>query len=334
MKRKIIKQGHNTLTITLPSKWAKEFNLNAGNEIDLIERDNGLFISTEKKDELLKTEIDLSELDIPAIWKYFMSVYRGGYDEVLVKFNKSVNYDNPYKFFTRHAIDLKYDKEKLTPVEMIQSIVNRFIGFEIVRHQQEHCIIKDMGETSSKEFDNSLRRVFLLIQQMAEEVLEAAKTNNHKILEHTHDIDINVDKFHDYCVRVLNKTGFKETKKISLIFSTLYILEMLGDEFKHIAHHIIRDMKSRELKNFSEISRLTLELFNEFYELYYSYGKDKLMSISKKDMEIHSYLPRLYKKKPGKKSELTEDEKEIFNHFRRISKYINSLTELRVGMEF
>jgi len=34
MKRKIIKQGHNTLTITLPSKWAHKLNLKAGEEVD------------------------------------------------------------------------------------------------------------------------------------------------------------------------------------------------------------------------------------------------------------------------------------------------------------
>ena len=28
MKRKIIKQGHNTLTVTLPSKWVKKLNIN------------------------------------------------------------------------------------------------------------------------------------------------------------------------------------------------------------------------------------------------------------------------------------------------------------------
>ena len=32
MIRKIIKQGHNTLTITLPSEWTKRFNLEAGKE--------------------------------------------------------------------------------------------------------------------------------------------------------------------------------------------------------------------------------------------------------------------------------------------------------------
>jgi phosphate uptake regulator len=74
MKRKVIKQGHNTLTITLPNKWASRFNLAAGDEIDLNEKDNGLFISTEKHSEKKRAEFSLEDMDIPTIWKYFMAV--------------------------------------------------------------------------------------------------------------------------------------------------------------------------------------------------------------------------------------------------------------------
>ena len=45
MKRKIIKQGHNTLTVTLPSEWVKKLNLNAGDEIDLVEDNSSLVIN-------------------------------------------------------------------------------------------------------------------------------------------------------------------------------------------------------------------------------------------------------------------------------------------------
>ncbi len=333
MKRKIIKQGHNTLTMTLPSKWAREFNLKAGDEINLQERDNGLYLSTEKKGEKLKAEIDISGFSIPTIWKYFMSVYRQGYDEILVKFNPTSKYDSPYKFFTRHAIDMKYDTAKLTAFETVQLITNRFVGLEIVEHHQEYCLIKDMGEITPKEFETSLRRVFLLIQQMGEEMVEAIKKNNTKILYHTHDIDINVDKFHDYCVRVLHKTGFKDSKQTSLISTALYILEMLGDEIKHIAHHLIKDMEGKKLDNLLELAERVLKQFNSYYDLYYNFDKKKLLNLSQTDMEIHSYLPRLYKKK-GKKSQLTDEELEIFYHMRIITKYLNALTELRVGMEY
>ena len=303
MRRRVIKQGHNTLTITIPSKWARQFNIKAGDEIDLKEKDNGLFISTEKRGEKLFAEVDISGLDIPSIWKYFMAVYREGYDEIRVKFNTEERYDSPYKFFTSHAVDMSYSKKtgNYTPFELIQQITNRFIGFEVIEHHKEHCVIKDMADISSKEFDSSLRRVFLLIQQMSEELSEAIKTNNTKILEHTHDIDINVDKFHDFCIRVLNKTGFKDVRKSHLLFSTLYLLEMIGDEFKNLALHIIKDMDGKRLDNLKQLGEMIAEQFNKFYDLFYSFSKDKITEMSKRDMEIYFYLPKLYKKKPGKR---------------------------------
>ena len=147
MKRKIIKQGHNTLTITLPSDWVKRFNLQGGNEIDLIEKDNGLFLTTEKINSIKKAEFDITGMDIPVIWKYFMSVYREGYDEILVKFHPDTKLDSPHKFFTYHQLDLRYGKEREKKIayEVLQEFVSRFIGLEIVKHGEDFVLIKEQN---------------------------------------------------------------------------------------------------------------------------------------------------------------------------------------------
>ena len=36
MKRKVIKQGHNTLTITLPSKWVEKNTIVPGEEVEVV----------------------------------------------------------------------------------------------------------------------------------------------------------------------------------------------------------------------------------------------------------------------------------------------------------
>lgn len=329
MKRKIIKQGHNTLTVTLPSDWARRFNVGAGREVDLCERENGLFISTEKSGETKKAEFDITGMDIPTIWKYFMAVYREGYDEVLVKFNPDAEIESPYKFYTSHRIDLRYKKEraKKTMTEALNGFVNRFIGFEVVEHGKDFILIKEMGEITSKEFDNSLRRVFLIIQQMAEETLEALETSDTGMLSHTHDVDINLDKFHDYCIRVMNKSCNKEVRKTSLLFSTLFLLELMGDEFKNISSHIIRDFPQAKFKNTLPLAKLTKDQFDCYYSLFYNFSKEGISKLSDIDKQVYFNVPFAYKK-------ASEDEKEIFHHLRMISRYINSLTELRIEMEF
>jgi len=329
MKRKIIKQGHNTLTITLPAEWTKRFNLEAGKEVDLTEKDNGIFISTEKNGKHKTAEFDITGMDIPTIWKYFMVVYREGYDEVRVKFNPKVQLENPYKYFSQHRYDPRYRKgrETMTPYEAMQSFVNRFIDFEIVEPGKDYVVIREMGELTSKEFDNSLRRVFLLIQQMSEETLEAIKTNNSKPVAHMHDVDINLDKFQDYCIRIMNRVGNKDQRKTSVLFATLYLLEMVGDEFKTMSHHLIFDKPKRTLKNLEGLAELVKKQFELYYDLFYKFDKNKITLLANLDENLYLNVGSMYRK-------ASEDEKEIFHHLRLIEKYLNALLELRIEMEF
>ena len=155
MKRKIIKQGHNTLTITLPSEWTKRFNVKAGSEVDLVEKDNGIFFTTEKADENKTAEIDISPMDNPTIWKYMMSIYREGYDEIRVKFDTNMKLDEPYKFFTHYRYDKNHGRkaEKQNPVEFMHKIVNRFIGFEVVDYGKNFVLIKEIYKIMSKNND-------------------------------------------------------------------------------------------------------------------------------------------------------------------------------------
>ena len=62
---------------------------------------------------------------------------------------------------------------------------------------------------------------------MVEEICEALEKGDAKSLSHIHDIDINLDKFHDYCIRILNKVGNKNSKKTSLLTASLFLLECI-----------------------------------------------------------------------------------------------------------
>jgi phosphate uptake regulator len=329
MKRKIIKQGHNTLTITLPAEWTKRFNLKAGKEIDLIERDNGIFISTDKNSEHKTAEFDITGMDIPTIWKYFMVIYREGYDEIKVKFDPKQLLENPYKYFSQHRYDPRYKKGRdlLIPLEAIQNFVTRFIDFEIIEPGKDYVIVREMGELTSKEFDNCLRRIFLLLEQMTEETLEAIKKDDPSLVSHMHDVDINLDKFHDYCVRILNRVGNKDSRKTSLLFATLYLLEMIGDEFKTISHHMIFDNSKKTFKNLKDLAELIKNQFEVYYDFFYKFDKEKIKTLAKMDETLYLNVGPMYKK-------ASEKEKEIFHHLRMIEKYINALLELRIEMEF
>jgi phosphate uptake regulator len=58
MRRKIIKQGNNSYTLTLPIKWVKEYNLDGADEVEIIEEEGSLKIVSEQKK--IKKEISIT----------------------------------------------------------------------------------------------------------------------------------------------------------------------------------------------------------------------------------------------------------------------------------
>ena len=148
-----------------------------------------------------------------------------------------------------------------------------------------------------------------------------------KLLINIHDVDIRLDKFSDYCRRILNKTSNKEPRKSSILFSIISFLELIGDEFKNISTHLLEDFPKAKFKNIEILAESIKEQMSTFESLYYKFSPTKINDLSKIDSKTYLSVPDMYKI-------ATEDEKEIFHHLRMIGRYINSLLELRIEMEF
>ncbi|MFH1134160.1 MAG: AbrB/MazE/SpoVT family DNA-binding domain-containing protein [Nanoarchaeota archaeon] len=326
MKRKIIKQGHQTLTMTLPMKWAQKHHIKAGDEIDLLEQGRDLKICPQASDLDDRAVIDISGLMIPLVWRFISSAYRAGYNEIKIIFENR-GFRHLYTAFTYNTLyPLKDGKEQeLSPLEAIQALVNRFVGFEIIEQKPNYCVIKDLGETSAKEFDNTLRRIFLLLQTMSDAVLLAVDKNDEEGLRGMHIIDSNVDRFEDYCLRILNKQGYGTYKQTTSMYSLILVLELVGDDYKKLGLHVLSMKKvSEEVKTYF---RHIDTMIRAYYEFYYRFSKEGAEKIFRMDEEAYRLFDQI---SPPARNE----EKELMHHLKKISRYIITLTELRIDMEY
>lgn len=323
MRRRLIKQGIGALTVTLPKNWVSKHNLNAGDEIEMEEYERTLLLKTEgKSNALTKTIINIDNLIQPLIWRYIISAYRLGYDEIIVKFS---NIDKIYDV-RLSSLGILEKKGKMGVIEIIQDVVSRCIGAEVIDQEDNFCVIKDLGETSEKEFDNTLRRIFLLLLSMAEDSLEGFKNMKKNLKQIVQSNDTNIDRFVDFCLRVLNKRGYKEYNKTSVIYSIILLLEFTGDEYKRIAIH------HSEIKN-AEVSQRLISIYenvnkllNLYYEFFYKFDE-------KKAIEAYEFDERLHKEIENSKSRLNEKEKEILHHLKKIRRYVIDLLQLRIDLE-
>lgn len=330
MKRKIIQQGHNTLTITLPKSWCEKHQITPQEEVEVNEQGEILHIVPLRNIRLPELTIDVKGLPPDLIWRYVVSAYRNGYDEFKVFFDNPLD-KKRYSAFSYNTLNFLYSHEKskelmLSPIEVIQLAVNRCPGIEIIDQKENWCIIKEMGETTYKEFDNALRRIFLLLVSMSDDIAKAlALGETNEILKNVHLVDTNIDRFTDFCLRVLNKKGYKDFRKTPTLYSILFLLEMIGDELKKIAIHVIEAKKITSKTK--ELFAIAHEKIRQFYTLFYSFNKELCMeAYGVKFNKGHCYSPELF-------NALTNDEREILHHLKKINVCIFSLTELRIDLE-
>ena len=138
-QRKLIQHGKSSLTMALPLKWLKERNLKKGDSLFVDKEGNKLILSTDGALKIGKISIDVTELDRTSIILYIQSLYRFGYNEVEVNFNRLT---------TTH-----YRKKEDTHISsVIHLIVNRLIGFEIVEQFDNKILIKYVTKESEEDF--------------------------------------------------------------------------------------------------------------------------------------------------------------------------------------
>lgn len=266
MRRKIIKQ-RDSYTITLPMKWVKENNVDKSQEIEAKLIGNQLILSTDFRKDVRKIELNISDFDRSSLLKLLISLYERGYDEILLKFDKD------------EFMDYKYGK-KVKVSDYIQEYARRLIGIEIVSHDKDYYLLKDVAVESEKELDNMLKRTFFLLLEFQDMLKKAIETKDISFIEDSFERHENIHKFTSFCNRALSRTFFDDSNLKLDLFYLVSTLDRLAD----ITRYCCDD--ARELKKLSSNIPLIIEQINfqfrQFYELYYSESKEKSSNLIKK----------------------------------------------------
>ena len=312
MKRKVIKQGHNTLTITLPKKWCNKFNVKGGDELDLQERGTGLLVNTETIINLDKIEIDVSCLDRSSILYYIRNCYRRGFDEIVVRF------DNQKTKYYRTGEDINV-------ISIIHKEVSRLVGMEIVEEKKGSCVIKELSVPQIKEFDDILRRIFLLLTNTSNDLFEGLKNLDTSLIKSVEEKHDTITKFISYCLRLLNKWGYYDYKKTSVLYYIVASLDKVADVLKYCCRDSI-DLKDKLKKETISLLELINKNIYLYYELYYKFDLKKVVEFSKNRDLIKKNIKALPKK-------CSEKEILLLNNMEHSLEILMDLIEARMGLE-
>lgn len=260
MNRKLVKQGNNALTLSLPCKWIEKRELKKGDYVDVIDFGRDLLItSSNTKSHKKKYEIQVTK-ENPFFKRYLRSCYILGYDEVNIRSLENL------------------------PYGLIKESISNLLGYELIEQESKRCTIGLISELSNEKVDVLIRKLFFMIQTMFDDIIKLIKNKKIEEISGVAEVEASVNSFVDFCLRVLNKYGHEDFSKTQYYYNVLILLEQIADSLRDYSLNFVKD---------SEVTLSSLmQLRDYFIKITKLYLKYKMNEIS----VIKNYRIALYKK--------------------------------------
>lgn len=257
MKRKVIQLAHKTLVVSLPSKWAKNYGVRKGAELDVIERGQQIIFSTSMRSDFERVQINASNLNAEALRRWVLSsLHKTGFDE----------------------IEILYNNPKI--VDVIQETIKELlIGFAIVEQSKNRCVVRVVAEEQEKEFDSILRRAFLVTKSMGESIYSYILEKKLKDLNELLVLEKTNNQLTNFCERILNKKGYKNDRKRDFAYVVAWNLEKVCDNYADICRLLSANPNSKINKQVLDMLKQANDYFNSYYELFYNFDINNLSEL-------------------------------------------------------
>jgi phosphate uptake regulator len=317
MIRKIIKQGNNSYTITLPIKWVRENGLEEGSEIELNPDNKKLICSTTQERPVKNISLNLKKYDKSLIVDKIIGAYILGYSEI------SISFDN---LIVNHLSKTESIKQTKT-LEVIENICNQLIGIEIIDQKENYCLLADFSKSNKKEFNDVLKRVFALIDQMFLDCLKGIQNNNISLLSDLKYKKSNTRKMIYYCLRQIHLNENPDENNLVAQQNIIFCLEQIMETLRLIGKENLNNLEkfnSNLIKIFKEIQFV----FREYYYSFYSKKEDSGYNNKIQSYKNFKNLNKFYKSTNSMKEILLASRISTLSHF--INKAVSSTQYLKL----
>ncbi|MBW2991240.1 hypothetical protein KY348_06070 [Candidatus Woesearchaeota archaeon] len=243
MERKLVKQGNNALTITLPKQWIDNKGLKPGSTVKIKETGTALTIDTsikEKKD----IAVEITEHNKQDLKNILTHIYRRGFDTITIN---------------------NIDKELLEEAKEVTTKL--LLGFEITQHTNKKCRIENISEPTEEKYEVMIRRIFLIIKETQKIINTDFKNNKFTNMKEIQGYRDQQDKFILFCRRILTKEKFN-IENPSLDWELLTFLMHIEHGYYYLYLYASKN-KLQKNKNILELLQFLETYYQLFYDAYY-----------------------------------------------------------------
>jgi phosphate uptake regulator len=268
MIRKLIQLSPSTAVVSLPASWIKKNKLVKGTSLEVDERDNRIVISGENsKKKSKEISLDVSKLNKQLMLTIVDGAYISGYDK----------------------IKLFIDNKEM--ISFMTKAVRFYLGLIIYEENTKEVILKDIAEDSKTDLNKIINHIFNLIIAMMEDSLTAIEEKDWELLKNIKKRDFNINSYVSYCLRHLNKFGYKDFSKIGIMHTYIKILEISADKVSALFTGIgIKEIKiSKDEKTIKKI----VSMYRNLQRLHPNFKREKLLEIEKEREKIKKNISKI-----------------------------------------
>jgi phosphate uptake regulator len=256
--RRVQVTGGASFVVTLPKDWAEGQKIKKNDPVGLeVQPDGTLLITKKITDEPLQRvkEINSSAIADPAfLFRQLIGAYITGFTMIRI-----------------------VAKERFPP--FVRTIVRDFtqmtIGQEVVEETETLIAIKDLLSPAEMPFDNTIKRMFVIVKTMHEDAITALDTRNKGLAQDVINRDMDADRLNWLIARqtnmIMQNASLSRKMGISPNMAMHYymlsrIIERVGDHAVRIAEHTIpiidTELDKKILAAIKKSSVMSLEIFD------------------------------------------------------------------------
>ncbi|HNX17899.1 MAG TPA: PhoU domain-containing protein [Methanoregula sp.] len=257
--RRVQMTGGSSFVVTLPKEWISEMRIKKNDPIGLIVQPDGTLLVTKKTtDEPPQRvkEIDIGYITDPAfLFRILIGTYITGFTTIRIS-----------------------SKQRFPP--FVRSVVRDFtqmtIGQEVVEETDTLILIKDLLNPAEMPFDNTIKRMFVIVKNMHEDAISALETHNPALATDVINRDMDSDRLNWLIARqtnmIMQNPSLSRKMEVSAGMAMYYhligrIIERIGDHAVRIAENaqpiIDADLDKKIIVSLKKASVLSMEIFDK-----------------------------------------------------------------------
>jgi len=256
--RKVQMTGGSSFVVTLPKEWAEQQKLKKNDPVGIIQQTDGTLMITKKiTEEPLQRikDIDISIINEPQyLFRLLIGTYITGFSMIRIM-----------------------TKNRIPPFvrSVVRDYIQMTIGQEVIEETENLISIKDLLNPSEMPFENTIKRMYVIIKNMHEDAIMAFETRNKVLAEEVILRDIDADRLNWLIARqahmIMQNNSLSRKMGITPGMTMHYyilsrIIERIGDHAVRIAENSIplmdREIQPDLKSALKKASVLSLELFD------------------------------------------------------------------------